>query len=166
MNSAAETVNHPCVLPFNDPGHQQLQIRKDSGDTVNISPLAASIPSTFAPPLVSVTSSQSSQTSPCPAATVSPCFRTEIASSTREKWNAARPSDTAQDKPQCIENEARLKSIPPIAQPQSRWAQKESEEVKPVRSGQGARVSFFSFGYLPLLPSASKLITEITACYG
>lgn len=168
MNSATETADHPCLLPFEDCGHQHLQIRhlqirKDSGDTVNISPLPASIPSAFAPLLVSVTSSRSSQTSPCPAAPASSCLRPEIASSTRGEWNAARPSDTAQDKPQGTEKRARMKSVPSIAQPQSRWAQKEPEVLKPARRGQRrlrgrksrARVSF-SLPYLPLVPTASN----------
>lgn len=161
MNSAAETADHPCLLPFEDCGHQHLQIRKDS---VNISPLPASIPSAFAPLLVSVASSRSSRTSPCPAASASPCLRPEIASSTRGEWNAARPSDTAQDKPQGTKNEARMMSVPPIAQPQLRWVQKEPKEVKPARRGQGrlrgrksrARVSFISSIYLPLVPTASN----------
>lgn len=163
MNSAAETVDYPRLLPLKDRGHQHLQIRKDSGNTVDISPLPASIPSEFAPFLVSVTSSRSSRTSPCPAASVSPCLRPEIAS-TREEGNAARPSDPAQDKPQGTENEARMKSVPQIAQSQSRWAQKKSEEVKTARRGLGrlrgrksrARVSFLSFIYLPLVSTASN----------
>lgn len=173
MNSAAETVDHLCIIPFNDPGHQQLQIRKASGDTVNISPLPASIPYSFGPLLLSVTSSRSSRTSSCPAATVRLRLRPEITSNTPEELNAAQPSDTAQDKPQGAENGVRLKSAPQIAQPQSRWAQKESKELKPINSSQGrlrshknrARVSFFSSNYLPLMPTTSKLITGITVCY-
>lgn len=131
MNSGPETVDHSRLLPL------KKQIRKDSGDTGTISPLSASFPSAFAPLLVSVTSSRSSRSSPYPNASASPCLGQKIASGTREEWNAARPSDRAQGKSQGTENEARMNSVPSIAQPQSRWAPKQPEEVKPFRRGQG-----------------------------
>lgn len=164
MNSRTETVDHSHLLPLENCGHQLLQIQNDNGDTVTISPLPANFPSAFAPLLVSVTSSRSSWTSPCPTASASPCLRPEIVSGTREGWNAARPSDTAQGKLQGTENEALMNSVPSIAQPQSRWAQKEPEEVKSARRGQGrprgresrVRVSFLSSISLSLVPTASN----------
>lgn len=164
MNSGAETVDHSRLLSLVDCDHKLLQIRKYSEDAGTISTLPASCPSAFAPLLALVTSSQSSQTSSCPTASASPCLRSQIASATREEWNAARPSDRAEGKPQGTENEARMKFVPSIAQPQSRWAQKEPEEVKPARRGQERprgrksriRVSFVSSIYLPLVPTASN----------
>lgn len=162
MKSGAETVGHSRLLPLEDCDHQLLQIRKDGGDIVTTSPVPASFPSAFAPLLVSVTSSQSSRNSPCPTGSASPCLRPEIATGTREEWNTARPSDRGQGKPQGTENEARMDSVPSIAQPQSRWFQKEPEEVKPARRGQEqpggrksrARVSFLSSICLLLVPHA------------
>ena len=164
MNSGPQTFDHSRLLPLKDCGHQLLKIRKYSGDTGTISPLPASFPSAFTPLLVSVTSSRASRASPYPTASASPCLGPRIASGTREEWNAARPSDRAQSKSQGTENEARMNSVPSIAQPQSRWAPKQPEEVKPARRGQGrprgrerrVRVSFLSFIYLPLVPTASN----------
>lgn len=168
MNPGSETVGHSRRPPLEDRSHHLLlaysreqQIRKDSGDTGPIFPLLTSIPSAFAPLHVSVTSS--SRSSPCPSVSGSG-LRQETASGAREEWNATQPSHRAPAQPQGTENEARMNSSPSHAKPQSRWAPKEPEVVKPARRGQGrprssksrGRVSFLSSAYLPLIPTASN----------